>query len=122
MTYTIFVSGPLHNPLNGSRGHWSKHARWSRQWRDRTGMAWLVAYPRPHGIAPRAPKLVRFLANTGATWDDDNLAAGMKPMRDALCDLGVIHSDAPSSGHRFEYGQRIDRKRRGVLITVEPLP
>jgi len=106
--------------MNGSRGHWAKHVRWARQWRARTAMAWLAAYPQRPTMDAWAPKLIRFLANTGATWDDDNLRAGMKPMRDALVDIGAIQSDAPNAGHLFVYEQRIDRKNRGVRITITP--
>jgi hypothetical protein len=50
----------------------------------------------------------------------DGLRAGMKPMRDALKDAGLIDDDKPSAGHQFVYGQRIYRANRGVKITVEP--
>jgi hypothetical protein len=121
----VFVEGPLHNPMNGSRGTWHKHARWARQWRERTGMVLLAERGRgrcgPRWPWPSSlPKLVLFMAHTGATWDDDNLRAGMKPLRDALKDAGIIDDDKPRSGHIFSYSQRIDRAHRGVRITIAP--
>jgi hypothetical protein len=56
----------------------------------------------------------------GALWDDDNLPAAIKPVRDGLVDGRVIHADGPESGHTFVYRQVVDRARRGVEITVKP--
>jgi hypothetical protein len=121
----VFVPGPLFNPMNGSHGHWSKRARWAKGWRERTGML-LLSYLGQHyyfTAPPRAtePKVVTFHAQTGARWDDDNLRAGMKPIRDACKDAGLIHDDGPDSGHVFEYTQAINRQQRGVRITIRAL-
>ena len=126
MTLTIFVPGRLTNPLNGSWGHWSKHARIARRWRNSTSMAvyWTkashpVSYP---ALGPAStPKAVTLTVHTGGIWDDDGLPAACKPLRDGLRDAGMIDDDTPTSGHRFTYLQRIDRKHRGVTITVERL-
>jgi hypothetical protein len=45
----------------------------------------------------------------------------VKPIRDALVECGLLHSDAPDSGHIFVYHQVVDRAHRGVEIIVEPL-
>jgi hypothetical protein len=123
---TVFVPGPLRNPMNGSHGHWSKHARWAREWRERThAQLWVVVlqgWPLPEEMATWKPKRITFMAHTARRWDDDNLRAGMKPMRDALKDAGLIDDDGPKSGHEFIYQQVIDRHHRGVEITVEPRP
>lgn len=116
----VFVPGPLFNPVNGSHGHWSKRARWARQWKERTLMAWFLKYQRRGELAPTAPKRIQFLAQTGARWDDDNLRVGLKPVRDALRDLGLIHDDGPDSGHEFTYAQQVNRTERGVRITITP--
>jgi len=123
---SVFVPGPLVNPMNGSHGHWAKHARWARTWRERAYLALFRDFmERRHlGSGPRmadgrVPKRITFLAQTGARWDDDNLRAGMKPIRDALKDAGIIHDDGPASGHTFCYEQIVNRKERGVQITVE---
>ena len=77
-----------------------------------------LLYPQAYETMRVAePKAIRFLAQTGATWDDDAIPAGIKPIRDALIGY-VIHSDAPDSGHRFEYAQVVNRKERGVRITI----
>jgi hypothetical protein len=117
----VFVPGRLGNPLNGPHGHWSKHARWAKQWRERTHLAWLEKYQRRGDLVPTVPKLIRFRAHTWNAVDDDALSAMCKPVRDALRDIGLIHDDSPGSGHVFVYGQVIERSHRGVQITVEPL-
>lgn len=104
--------------MNGSHGHWSKHRRWAKDWRERTHQHLFVALRGRRGLPPAtAPKRVVFFASTANAWDDDGLRAGMKPVRDALKDAGVIHDDAPASGHVFVYTQQIDRAHRGVEIT-----
>ena len=123
---TIFVTGKLANPLNNSHGHWFKHARTARSWRERTAHA-VLEYVLTHGgTAARppaaAPKRVRFRAHTWNIWDaDEGLNAACKPIRDGLVDAGVLHSDAADSGHQWIYGQVMDRAHRGVEITVELL-
>jgi hypothetical protein len=121
----IFVPGPLYNPMNGSHGSWHKRARWARNWRERTAQRLFVEAHRG-GIntlrwPPHGPKRVTFTLQTWNAVDDDALGPMAKPCRDALIDAGIIHSDAPDSGHAFVYAQRIDRAHRGVQITVAPL-
>ena len=119
------MPGPLRNPMNGAHGHWSKHARWARQWRERTAqrllVEQLVSGRRPRS-EPQAPKRVAFVLQTWNAVDDDALGPMTKPVRDALVDAGVIHSDAPDAGHTFAYTQVINRQARGVRITVETRP
>lgn len=121
---TIFLSRPLKNPLNGSWGNHYKHARIARTWRELTAAMILVEWINAGRPArnPMTPKTVTFVAHVGAGWDDDNLPAAIKPIRDGLVDAHVIHSDAPNAGHTFVYRQVIDRKRRGVEISVVPSP
>ena len=121
---TIFVPGKLRNPLNGSWGGWRKHARLAKDWRERTAMELLFERLRHESeqVAPNDPKTITFTAHVGAGWDDDNLPAAIKPIRDALVDAQVIHSDAPDSGHVFRYAQVVDRTHRGVEIVVLPSP
>lgn len=120
MKVEFFVPGQLVNPLNGSlsRAHWSKKSKWAGEWKKTARLAYMMSYPPADVIHPRVPKRVTFTAHVGGQWDDDNLPAGIKPVRDSL--IGpLIHSDAPNSGHTFVYRQVIARKRRGVLVTVE---
>ncbi len=115
----VFVPGHLRNPLNGSWGGWQKHARLAKDWRERTAQ-WIFFATDKGACAPATrPKMVTFTAHVGAGWDDDNLPAAIKPIRDALVDSGIVHSDAPDSGHHFTYRQIVDRKHRGVEISVE---
>jgi len=125
----VFVPGPVKNPLNGSHGHWTKRARWAKGWRDKTSQAVLEGVPlyrcSTNGLVlgdvrviPETPKRVVFLARTHNRMDDDNLRAALKPCRDGLRDMRVIHDDDPRSGHEFVYTQTIDRAHRGVEIRV----
>ncbi len=117
----VFVPGPLRNPMNGSHGHWSKHARWARQWRERTHLAVLEAGVSWAGLRENQEKRVTFLLHTHNRVDSDALGPMVKPCRDALIDVGLIRDDGPNSGNVFEYAQKIDRARRGVRITIEAL-
>jgi hypothetical protein len=123
MILEIFVPGTLRNPLNGSWGGWHKHAKLAKDWRERTATAILVKWivsGRP-GRNPRGAKAISFTAHVGRHWDDDNLPAAIKPIRDGLVDAGLIHSDAPDSGHTFTYAQCVDRNARGVKITIDSI-
>ena len=115
----VFIPGKLRNPLNGSWGGWRKHWRSAREWREKTAMLILLEGFRAPSQFARRPKRITFTVQTGAPWDSDAVPAAVKPIRDALVDAGIIHSDAPDSGHEFLYGQRVDRKNRGVDIVVE---
>ena len=122
-----FIDRPLTNPMNakGYGGHWTKHMRWARTWKD---AAWSALYEtsrkkRDQIAWPEAtvPKCVSFIAHVSREWDDDNLRTAMKPARDALREAGVIDDDKPSAGHEFLYSQIVDRTRagkRGLEIRV----
>lgn len=122
----FFVPGRLVNPLNGSHGHWSKHRRWAQSWRERTAMALYANRGRSPLPWPAAtPKRVTFTALVGARWDDDNLRAALKPVRDALRDVGLIQDDGPTTGHRFVYEQervKFVKANGGVAVSVTLLP
>jgi hypothetical protein len=116
----VFVPGRLTSRLNGSasRAHWSVISRSAADWRDDTSVAWIVA-GRPSWDGPAA---VTFTAYVGALWDDDNLAAAIKPVRDKAVELILGTDDGPTCGHTFHYAQEVrPGKERGVLITVTPL-
>lgn len=125
----FFVHGKLTNPLNGSlsRAHWTHKHAWVTQWKHATWAALHDDVPPEWFRDPAAPKHVAFLAQVGRQWDDDNLPAAIKPVRDALMGLHLgqlvryrlIHSDAPDSGHRFTYEQRVS-KERGVRVRIAP--
>ncbi len=123
MILEVFVPGPLFNPMNGSQGSWHKHARWARQWRERTAERLRIALlvDLPYAIDPASPKLIQFHAVVFNAFDADNLSACLKPCRDALKDARIIDDDRDSAGHSFLYWQQVDRKgERGVRITVGP--
>jgi hypothetical protein len=119
----FFISGKLFNPLNGSHGHWAVSSQERRRWRFNTRLAYMEAVPVVERTAytkhVMAPKRVTLQAHTWNRMDTDGLAASLKSVRDALIDCGLIHSDDIVSGHTFDYQQVIDRKRRGVTVTVE---
>lgn len=70
------------------------------------------------------PKRVTFTASVWNAFDDDGLAAALKPYRDACRSMRLINDDRPSAGHVFVYEQRVERgklAKRGVTVQVEPL-
>lgn len=116
---TIFVPGVLMN-LKSNRAHWSSAIAYKRVWRQKVKLAfrWDAAT-----MIAAQPKRVVFDARVWNLFDEqDGLRAALSPVLDGLRDAGVIHSDAPDCGHRFEYAQRVDRLARGVAIYVEKLP
>lgn len=115
---SFFVVGRLENPLNGSlaHAHWSRKSAWAAEWKIRTAASWACArleMPR------EVPKRITFTCYVGASWDDDNLPAACKPIRDALIGR-AIQGDAKRDGHEFLYEQHVDRQRRGVDVHIEP--
>lgn len=126
---SVFVPGRLVNPLNGAHGHWSVPARYRRTWREKVHVAvWaqgrtVVDRNQVHSKEPwrpaSEPKRITLHAHTWGHLDPDGLAAACKPILDGLVDAGLIHSDAPDSGHEIAYSQEINRKKRGVHITWE---
>lgn len=121
---TVFIPGLLASPMNASGyGLW-KHRRWAKTWREKAAAFMLYTWGRHAGVDPATPKRITFYARVGAEWDDDNLRAGLKPVRDALKDMHIVNDDRPSAGHEWLYRQVIVRPRneRGVTIIVEPLP
>lgn len=117
-TVTLFVPGRVTNPLNGSHRHWSVRAKWAEGWRTVTQVAWIKA-GQP---AMEGPARVTFTAHVHRLFDDDNLAACVKPVRDAAVRAILGTDDGPKCGHQFVYRQELTPKEiRGVLITVEAL-
>ena len=115
----VFIPGRLTNILNGSWGHWYKHARIARDWRERTAQHLFVALVKPVTLAfLRAPKRVTFTLHVGRLWDDDALPAAVKPLRDAVASACCPGGDGPRSGNEFVYRQ-VQAKTRGVAVRVE---
>lgn len=128
----VFVPGRPRNPLNGSHEHWSKRAKWAKGWRDRAGhRLYEQSGPggrpyRIHGHWPWSlvePKRITFTIYGPSRFDDDNLRAVCKPVRDALKDMAVIDDDRPSAGHTFVYEQAKPTRKagavHGIAIRVE---
>jgi len=127
--FSAFVPGVIHNPSNGSHGHWSQRHHWARVWRDRTLVA--ILHVRAIGrmgvdgfgpdYNPRRPKHITLLAQVGKRRFDkhDNLRSALKPVVDGLVRARVIHDDGDGCGHVFEYLQIFNKNaERGVRITV----
>ena len=119
MTLTFFVPGKVTNPLNGSHGHWRVRAAWAKRWRTQTELRCFGARVTHMGwTLSWTPKRITFTVHVARRFDDDNLAAICKPIRDGL-QGSIIHNDGPDCGHTFIYQQIVDRDNRGVEVTVE---
>lgn len=119
---TIFVPGRPRNPLNGSHEHWSKRARWAKGWRERAQMAlmrevgqWGVNRVRKWPWNTTTPKRITFTIYGPSRFDDDNVRAVCKPVRDALKDMCVIDDDRESAGHTFLYAQAKPTRSAGAI-------
>lgn len=120
--FAFWLPARLVNTLN-AREHWIATAARARKQRDGVAAAVLAELGRAYRFAvpPTRPKAIRFEAHVGPAFDDDNLRAALKSVRDGLMDAGVIHGDAPIHGHTFAYEQLpgTARPNRGVRVVVE---
>lgn len=119
--FTVFVPGHLQNHLNRP-AHWAKVNEYRSGWHQRVTAA-IVTETHAHGWATSpewatVPKEVWLVATVWNLYDEDGLSAALKPVLDALVKNRVLHTDAPESGHVVYYGQRQDRRKRGVTIEV----
>lgn len=145
MKIEFFVPDAIQNQDNARHGHWAGKARYQKDWRRRTAeKAWITRrlIPAWGSVRSDAPKRVTLLAHVWHLFDDtDGLRSALKPVIDGIGRetpiykkiqgrqtlVGhapgalLIHTDAPGSGHEFHFAQRIDRKNRGVLVTVETI-
>jgi hypothetical protein len=76
-------------------------------------------WPWPAG----AMKRITFTVYGRARFDDDNLRAVCKPVRDAVQDMAIIDNDRPSAGHTFLYEQAPPTRKvgaaHGIAIRIE---
>ena len=118
----FWLSARLVNALN-RREYWMATAVRARTQREAVALAVHQALGRTYRIAvpPGRPKAIHFEARVGRAFDDDNLRAALKSVRDGLIDAGLIQGDAPRDGHTFTYTQvpGTPGPKRGVRVVVE---
>lgn len=120
---TVFVPGKPMNPQDGKLRHPLKKAKTVAAWRDRTGSR--IYAQRIPGLpwwTPAAPKKITFTVYSRQAFDDDNLSAVCKPVRDALKDMLIIVDDAPRHGHAFKYTNVVAPRQadvHGIAIRIE---
>ena len=124
---TVWVPGTPAN-LKNKVGHWSKRARWAKDWRARTAFRLLNGLqsknvpklglgPRNWPWSPEEPKLVTFTIYGRARFDDDNVALVCSPCRDALQDMQLIDNDG-NVAHRFQYEQAPPTRKAGSVYGI----
>lgn len=94
--YVLSVTGFLIRGLNGSKGLLRMH--WALRKRYQDEIATLVATAsgaRPTGTLKAPVEALYARGYRSQAMDEDNLAASVKPILDALRKAGVIESDAP---------------------------
>lgn len=115
-TVEFFVPCRLENHAN-RREYWRHERGYQKRVRETTQVLVPLALPWEAAV----PKSISLEAHVWNIFDEhDGLRNACKPLVDGLVRAGLIHDDAPSAGHQFLYTQIIDRKQRGVLITVQP--
>lgn len=86
---------------NGNKGGWQKKHRIAKAWKTRLGYMLM-------GKTPKVPWLhirVVFTRFSSVEPDDDGLAHGFKPIRDALVEYGLVADDSRkhlASEYRWE--------------------
>ena len=118
--FHIYLVGHVLSQAN-ARGHWSKRHRYAKDWRRVTALLTAEAMRKNAPVWSNPPKHITFIADVWSLMDDDNLESALKPIRDGLQDAQLILDDGPSSGNRFSYEQRVNRKQPRVIIRVEIL-
>lgn len=113
VTLQVFVPGKVTSPMN-RRTHWTERSLWASEWRQRVRLVWLER-GRPMWDGPAC---YTFTAYVARLFDDDNLPAAIKPVRDEAVRCISGSDDGPKSGHRFRYKQEIKPAYRGVHIEV----
>ena len=127
---TFFIPCELKNYANHG-GHWTGKAGYQKRLREKAHISareqWFQiqlngARPAREVFgSPESPKSISLEAHVWNYFDaHDGLRNACKPLVDGLVRARVIHSDAHDSGHQFLYTQILDRRQRGVLVTVEP--
>lgn len=122
-----WIPGPIHNPLNGSQGttKYGRIFRAKERWRERTCLCVKDAMNRakwryePLGNGRTYNGLVTVTAFVWNLFDEDGLAAALKPVVDGLVDAELVYSDGPTSKTKFVRRQVIERKHRGVEVVVQ---
>ena len=124
---TVWVPGRPANPMNGSRGHWSKHARWAKGWRERAGTHLLpflgrFSYGRTLWL-PETPKAITLtIYAPGRGFDDDAWGPICKPLRDALKDMRIIDDDGNNPDgtprHAITYAQVTKAPVVGIAVRI----
>jgi len=105
---TLRLPIKLHNPLNGDREHWTAVAK---RRKNERGLAWLCT---PSGL--KTPITVTLTRVAPRLFDDDNLGAAFKSVRDGIADkIGV---DDGSKQIKFKYAQRRGKVRE-YAVEVE---
>ena len=76
-----------------ARVHWAKLARVKRAYRDECGWTIKQAIQAPWYIRPPVTAQVTFVVTDSRRRDADNYMAMLKPMWDALVEMGVLVDD-----------------------------
>ena len=116
---TVWVPGTPAN-LKNKVGHWSKRARWAKEWRERTATClWRLSGTRdyPWPWKARDPKRVTFTVHGRSRFDSDNVALVCSPCRDALQDMKIIDNDG-NVAHRFLYEQAPPSRKAGSAYGI----
>ena len=94
---------PFESPSGNAfhKRHWSVYAKWKKQC-----VQWAVLAARGNGIdGARGKRHVRFIVYRKRMIDDDNMIQGVKALRDALVEVGLLINDSPKWA-TFQYDQR----------------
>jgi len=119
VTQQFFVPGPLpglNEILNAAKGRKGRFAygRMKSGWD-----AAIVAHIRAARVQPIDCARLRFEWREGLKRDRDNIAVGKKFICDALVKAGVLPNDSAAHVVGFSDDFSLDRKRPGVLVTLE---
>lgn len=112
MSFVVKLPIRLHNPLNGNREHWTKIAKRRKEERQ----AAYLAFHNFHICIDPLPLKITLTRIAPRLFDDDNLGAAFKSIRDGIADR--LNIDDGSDKIKFEYQQR-KGKVREYAVEIE---
>ena len=93
MNVTYEFSWPPAELSPNARVHWAKLAWWKRAYKEECGWTIRKAIQAPRHIRPPVQAQVTFVVTDSRRRDADNYMAMLKPVWDALVEMGVIEDD-----------------------------
>lgn len=116
-TFSFDIPG-LPKMANGGHGNWRADHGQKKKWKQWVGECLMGRFPPK----PLARARVTFTRFSSSEPDDDGLAHGFKPVRDALVIYGIIQDDKRKNLEAVYRWERAKPKAGFIRVEIEELP